>query len=133
MPRVGILPGDQNPAFPAPTVSDKREDQREYERFLAGLDLRELGKVFRQDLADRAGVKVGPNRRGRSPGKAIQDLRTIRTESGLTQPLFAEKYGLSISTIQRIEAGRRVSQDTLKKLGSLATGICAPCPKHVRK
>lgn len=47
---------------------------------------------------------------GRHPGVTIQGLRAIRKKLKLTQEALADKCGVPLITIQRLEANRRVSK-----------------------
>ena len=48
----------------------------------------------------------------------LDRLTEIRTEQGITQELLAEMSGVSVRTIQRIEAGYDTSSETAKSLSS---------------
>ena len=48
----------------------------------------------------------------------MSELKKIREEKNLTQEELAEKSGLSVRTIQRIEAGTEPKGYTLKTLAS---------------
>ena len=120
-----------NAAGPPETVFDRMAarliaSHERTKRIHRGLKLGWSLEDLERSTAEELDAKTKSKPAGRHPGKLVRDLRAIRAKLGFTQIEFAEKYGLSTSTVQRIEAGHRVSKNTLGALKALLPKLRAP-------
>jgi len=100
-----------------------RYSQAELAPLSAGVDLERLRNTTDEEIAEQIASDrdTAPDMGDLSGWRIVhnasaQDVRRIRTDLGLSQIVFAERFGLSVRTVEEWEQGRSVPDQSARVL-----------------